>query len=191
MTVKLEEPQVKRWTRSEYYRLAAKGYFTNQRVQLIEGEIIEMPPQGHAHTKAIFAARKFLESAFVGDFWIREEKPLNVGRHSDPEPDLAVVAGLPESFDDHPTTSLAVIEIADSSLRLDRKKAGLYASAGVAEHWIVNLTDRKLETYCDPVVDSTESFGHRYRDVSELKPDDKAQLKLNPAVTLNVGELFV
>ena len=79
MTV-TQEPQVKRWTRRHYYRMAAKGWFRGKRVQLIKGEIIEMPPQGHAHAKAMFVARRLLQSAFVGEFWIREEKPLNVGR---------------------------------------------------------------------------------------------------------------
>jgi len=191
MTLRVEQPQLKLWTREEYYRLAADGWFTGQRVQLIEGEIIQMPPQGHEHAKALFALRRFLESAFGQGYWIREEKPLNVGRRSDPEPDIAVVEGLPRDYKDHPTTALVVIEVADTSLTLDRRKAGLYASAKVDEYWIVNLQDRKLEVHRQPMRDKSAPFGYRYQVTNELLPGDKATLAIRPKAALAVKELFV
>jgi Uma2 family endonuclease len=184
------QPESKRWSREEYYRLSEDGWFDGQRVQLIDGEIIQMPPQGHEHAKSLFVLRRFLQSVFVGDFWIREEKPLNVGRRSDPEPDLAVVEGLPPMYNDHPTTALVVIEVADSSLRLDRRKAALYAKAKVDEYWIVNLPDRKLEVYREVVRDKTATYGYRYRMADELLPGDKAALALRPKTGLAVKELF-
>ena len=191
MTTRFAEPQTRRWSREDYYRLAEEGWFEGQRVQLIDGEIIEIPPQGHEHAKALFVLRRFLESVFPGDFWIREEKPLNVGRRSDPEPDLAAVPGLPSAYKDHPTTALIVIEVADSSLRLDRRKAGLYASAQIPEYWIVNLPERKLEVQRAPVQDpAAGSFGYRYNETLTLGVGDTVALQSRPDVTLAVESLF-
>src|SRR5262249_59935033 len=80
-----------------------------------------------------------------GDRWHpRLHAPLALGEHSEPEPDVAVVAGAPFDYvTGHPTTAALVVEVADSSLRLDRRfKAAVYAQAGLREDWIVNLVDR-------------------------------------------------
>ena len=79
--------------------------------------------------------------------------PLNLGRDSDPEPDLAVVRGRIEDYSDHPTTALLIVEVSDTTLRLDRRKAGLYAAAGIAEYWIVNLNERQVEVHRSPQAD--------------------------------------
>jgi Uma2 family endonuclease len=191
MITQTPEPRTLQWTREEYYRLAAEGHFQGKRVQLIDGEIIEMAPQGHQHTKTIWKLRRFLESIFNPDqFWVREEKPLNIGRRSDPEPDLAVVEGTPESFTDHPSTALFVAEMADSSLGLDHKKAFLYASALLPEYWLVDLLHAKLLIHRQPIADPSASFGHRYADVTEHAPGDVASLLVRSQAKLEVAELF-
>jgi Uma2 family endonuclease len=185
MTVRTAEPQTKRWTRQEYYRLAEEGYFQGKRVQLLEGEIIEMAPQGHAHAKAVSITSRLLQEAFGPDCWVREEKPLNVGRRSDPEPDVAVVAGGPDDFSDHPTTAFLVVEISDTSLALDRRKVALYAAAGVEEYWIVDLTDRRLEVYRSP-----ERAAREYAEKRVLSENESVAPLARPQAVIKVNELL-
>ncbi len=147
MTTHITEPSIRHWTLAEYYRLAEEGWFQGQRVQLLEGEIINMPPQGHLHCKALLLVSQWLREAFGAGYVIRTQMPLSVSRDSDPEPDIAVVRGSIKDFDEHPKTAVLVVEIADTSLRLDRRKAGIYAAAGVEDYWIVNLAERCLEIH--------------------------------------------
>lgn len=150
MSLHIAEPRTRHWTLAEYYRLAEEGYFRGQRVQLVEGEIINMPPQGHAHYQTLSLIAKWLAEAFGPAYWVRTQAPMNVSPDSDPEPDIAIVRGPIEQYQDHPQTALLVVEIADSSLRLDRRKAAIYAAAGVEEYWIVNLAERCVEMYRHP-----------------------------------------
>ena len=89
--------------------------------------------------------------------------------------------GHDEDYADHPTTALLVIEVSDTTLRLDRRKAGLYASAGVPEYWIVNLIDRCLEVYPRALSRSKEQeFGFRYAKESRLQGGDTVQSPVPP-----------
>ena len=87
------EPVDRRWTREEYYRLANEGFFTGQRVELIEGRIIEMPGQGLPHTQAVELVENYARDAFGKGYRYRVQMPFRAADGSDPEPDLAVVAG--------------------------------------------------------------------------------------------------
>jgi Uma2 family endonuclease len=149
---KTEEPKSFRWTREEYYRLAKLGLFNGRRVELIEGEILEMAPQLPSHTSAIFLAEEVIRSIFRKGYTVRTQAPLSLGMDSDPEPDVAVVAGsLRDYTQSHPTSAVLVIEVAETSLTLDRgRKARLYAEAGIEDYWIVNLRQRQVEVYRKP-----------------------------------------
>jgi Uma2 family endonuclease len=141
------EPQIKKWTREEFYALAEEGYFRGKRVQLIDGEIIEMAPQGHPHSKAISYLNRWALLSFGDDYIVRIQMPLNVSAWSDPEPDVAIIPGPLKAYSDHPETAVLVIEVSDSSVRLDRRKSKVYAEAGVQEYWIVNLPQSQIEAY--------------------------------------------
>lgn len=187
VSMTLAEPATRRWTKDEYMRLADEGWFAGQHVQLILGEIIQMPPQGHRHYLAIHRMAEYLRSIYGPLHWIRTQTQLDFGNDSQPEPDVAVTEHEPDWYQDHPTTALLVAEVSDSSLGLDRRKAGLYASAGIPEYWIVNLGKRCLEVHRGPVADPKEEFGYRYSDFRELseaetiaplsKPDAQIQVK--------------
>jgi Uma2 family endonuclease len=164
----LAEPITRRWTKTEYMRLAEEGWFEGQRVQLIRGEIVQMPAQGYRHTKAVMRVFEFLREAFGAKHWVRTQFQVDLSEDSQPEPDVSVAEHELEWYKDHPTTALLVVEVSDTSLRLDRRKAGLYSSAGIPEYWILNLGKRSLEVYRGPVADPKEEFGHRYSDVREL-----------------------
>ncbi len=190
MTTQLDEPRVKQWSREEYYQLAEEGYFRGKRVQLIDGEIIEMAPQKHPHAMALSIVSRWARATFEPGDWVREQMPLNVGRASDPEPDVAVVQGPLASHTDHPTTALLIIEIADSSRDIDRKKSGLYASAAINEYWIVNIRELTIEVYREPHIDAGARFGHRYEKVIILRLGDVATPLVRPDATLAVADVF-
>jgi Uma2 family endonuclease len=85
---------------------------------------------------------------------------------SDPEPDVSVVAGKREDYRDHPTTALLIVEVSDTTLDYDQtQKVGLYARAGIADYWILNLVANQVEVYRDPVPDAAWPYGYRYGTV--------------------------
>jgi Uma2 family endonuclease len=152
-----------RWTVDEYHQMVDLGWFQDQRVELIDGEILERPVPNNPHVVAMSLTEDALRSAFGSGFWIRPQSPITLGSASEPEPDLAVVPGKPRDYTSHPTTALLVVEISDSSLSYDRKeKASLYARAGIADYWIVNLVNGQLEVCRDPALDPLQAFGFGY-----------------------------
>ncbi|HEX8916290.1 MAG TPA: Uma2 family endonuclease [Humisphaera sp.] len=188
----LTEPYIKRWTRAEFYQLGESGYFEGKRAFLLDGEIFEMPAQGNWHALAIELADNVVRPVLPQPIRFRIQSPLegpNAG--SDPEPDIAVVAGeATPDIASHPTTARLVIEVADSSLRLDRRKAAAYAAMGVAEYWIENLVDRQLEVHRDPQPDSSAEYGWRYAKAFTLKPGDRISPLVAPAASIEVARLF-
>lgn len=169
-------PQTRKWTRAEYYRMADLGWFDNQRVELIEGTVVKMPPQKNFHGISIGLAEVAAEAAFGPRHWVRTQLPLHLGRRSAPEPDVAVVPGGPRDYTatGHPTTALLIIEISETTLAYDCcRKASLYARAKIADYWIVNLIDRRLEVRRNPTPDPSQRYSWRYQDVLLLGPRDR------------------
>jgi Uma2 family endonuclease len=141
-----------RFTREEYHRMARSGLFEGKRVQLLHGRVVMMAPIGHRHGKSALKSYRALQRVFPdGQFTIRPQLPFIAADQSEPEPDLCVVAGTPDDADQHPRSALLIIEIADTTLAADRTEmAELYAQSGVADYWIVNLTDQVIEVYRHP-----------------------------------------
>jgi Uma2 family endonuclease len=185
------EPRTFHWTREEYHRLADQGFFQDRRVELIEGEIIEMPVPKPPHVMALILTEDALRAAFGRGFHVRTQAPLNLGEASEPEPDLAVVPGGPRDYPEHPTTALLVVEISETTLPIDRgRKASLYARAGLADYWIVNLVDRHLEVRRTPVPDAAQPFGFSYQDVIILDATEYAAPLAVPAARIAVTDLL-
>jgi Uma2 family endonuclease len=188
MTV-IAEPIVRRWSRDEYYRLAEEGWFHGQRVQLIEGEIIQIPPQGALHANGYWSSLRTLTGIF-GIERVRAQMPFNVRGRSDPEPDLAVT-DLPQGqCEEPPSTAVLVIEISDSSIRLDRRKTGLYAAAGVPDYWIVNVNARRVEIFRNPITDPNNEFGHRYTEHFEVDETANIAPLASPNSNVAIKSLF-
>jgi Uma2 family endonuclease len=167
------KPRQKRWTRAEYYRMADAGLFREQRVELIEGKIFQMPPMKTPHAAGLELGEREFEAAFGAAFWVRNQLPLHFGPRSEPQPDLAVVRGGPRDFTDHPATALLVVEISDTTLSYDRRRKGsLYAKAGIADYWIVNLHKWQLEVYLQPIPDPSRRYGFGYSAVDVLGPNE-------------------
>lgn len=141
------------WARQEYDRMIAAGVFHPEvRLELIDGEIINMTPQGSLHATAVQLAEDLLKAAFSTEFSIRVQMPLALDDSSEPEPDLAVVTGSPRDYRDaHPSSAVLIVEVADTTLSFDRQqKKRLYAHTSIQEYWIINLIDEQLEVYRDP-----------------------------------------
>jgi Uma2 family endonuclease len=140
--------------------MVAAGIFgPEDRVELLDGEIIEMSPEKSRHAAAVDLALEALRRAFGDGFVVRVQHPLALDDTSEPEPDLAVVPGRARDYADaHPRGAALVVEVADSSLDYDRtRKTAAYARAGIREYWIVNLVDRRLEVFRDPRAAAYES----------------------------------
>lgn len=160
--------ETRRWTRDEYDRLVASGFFhPEERLELVDGELLRMTPQGSRHATAVSLGEETLRRAFGLGFAVRVQMPLALDDDSEPEPDLAVVTGSPRDYRDaHPRTAVIIVEVADATLEYDRgRKARLYARTGIQDYWILNLIEQCLEVYRDPVPDGS-GFGNHV-NVSE------------------------
>ena len=118
---------------------------------LIGGVILEEGPRSAPHAITLELVETAIRSAFGAGWRVRNHSPLVLGQDLDPEPDLAVVAGSPRGSSGHPTTADLVIEVADSSLGFDTTdKRLLYARAGIADYWVIDVHGRRLLVYRDP-----------------------------------------
>ena len=185
--------QARRWTRQQYDRMIEAGVLTPEdRVELIEGEILAMTPQGSAHATGVSLAQEALRAAFGPRVYVRVQLPLALGSDSEPEPDVAVVAGSVRDYRDaHPQSALLVVEVADTTLAYDRdRKGSLYARAGVPEYWIVNLAESLVEVHRDPILMPQERFGWQYRSVDRFGPGDSIAPLSLPRARIAVADLL-
>lgn len=186
------ERQERLWTRKEYYKMAELGLFKKQRVELIEGRILIMAAMNSYHRTAVTLADDAVRKIFKVGFFVMVQCPLGIGESSDPEPDVAVVAGNVRDYEDkHPSTAALVIEIADSSLSFDQKeKASLYAKASVPDYWIVNLKDKRLEVRRRPKKDDTQPFGYGYAELTLYTGKDAVSPLAKPKTKIKVANLL-
>ena len=163
---------LRRWHRDEYDRLVGLGVFQGEPLELIGGQLVVAEPQGPYHASAITRVDYALRAVVPAGWLVRVQAPVSLDEESEPEPDLAVVPGQPGDYRDaHPMHPVLVVEIAESSLDLDRGgKGSLYARAGVPDYWIVNLMEGLVEVYRDPGPDASAAFGSSYRSVTRLAP---------------------
>ncbi len=186
-------PQVRLWTCEEYYRMAEAGILApEERVELIEGQIVRTPSQSPPHAAMVGVACEALRGVLCPGSHPRGRLPLTFGPYSEPEPDVAVVRGAPRDYvEAHPSAALLVVEVADTTLDFDRgRKAGLYARAGIPEYWIVNLPDRVLEVHTDPGPLPDRPAEHGYRSTRRIGPPDSIAPLFSPAAHVRVADLL-
>lgn len=175
-----------RWNRAEYERAVEAGVFgPDARLELIEGAILAVGPRGSRHFTGIELVVDALRRTFGAGHRVRVQGPLAAGDDSEPEPDVAVVAGGARDFrDGHPTTALLVVEVSDDSLRHDRTvKQRLYARCGVPEYWILALPVERLEVHRDPADDG-------YRSVSIHRPGETVAPLAHPDAAIAIDDLL-
>jgi hypothetical protein len=179
-------PRRHRVTVREYHRMAEAGVLSAQdRVELIEGEIIDMTPIGPRHADAVDRIVAALSRQPTPGLRIRVQNPLTLGDASEPQPDIAIVADRSYA-DAHPVASdvRLVIEVSDTTLAFDRDvKLPLYARAGVPEVWIVNLPANQLEIFREPA-------GDRYLHALTPAPDETISPRAARTIELRAGELL-
>src|SRR5439155_7119304 len=159
------ESRTRRFSRAEYERLIDLGVFEpGEEIELIGGQLMVAEPQSAAHYTAIVKTARALEAAFGAGWYVRREGPIGLDDDSEPEPDVAVVQGVPEDYSRaHPSRPALNVEVAESSVADDRQRKGsLYARAGLADYWVLNLVDRVLEVYREPAPDAAAPFGWLY-----------------------------
>ena len=148
-------PTRRRFTVAEYYRMAKAGILTeDDRVELIDGEILEMAPIGGRHAACVIRLDRLFQH-LVGDAAvISVQNPVRLSEHAEPQPDLLLLRPRPDFYaSGHPTPAdvLLLVEVAETSSRYDRRvKMPLYARSGIPECWLVELDQATITVYRDP-----------------------------------------
>ena len=173
---------------AEFYKMAAAGVFAeDDRVELIEGEIIEMNPIGSRHAACVGRLTKLLER-LAGDraiVWV--QNPVQINDYSEPLPDVALLQPREDFYaqaNPQPADVLLIIEVADSSVEYDQDiKIPLYAQANIPEVWLVNLPQEAIEIYTQP-------HEGEYREIRSVKRGESltaqaiSNLTIDPAAVL-------
>jgi Uma2 family endonuclease len=185
MAVEVETTR-RRFTRAEYYRMAEAGILgEDDRVELIEGEIVQMSPIGSRHFAFVISLNRLLAVRLANDALVSVQSPVILTDDTEPQPDLAVLR--PRAYKERKAYAddvLLLIEVADTSLAYDRTtKLRLYARAGIPEYWIVDCAAESVEVYRDP-------SGESYRDVIRASAPATLRLKAFPDVELTLAEIF-
>lgn len=152
------DPGPRLFTAAEYHQMAAAGILTpGDRVELIEGEIVQLPPIGGPHSACVARFVSLLVTSLGEEGIVWPQNPLRLDEYSEPQPDVAILrpkADFYAAAGPFPGDVLLAIEVSDSTLAYDRsRKLPLYARAGVPETWLVDLPHAHLEAHWDPSPD--------------------------------------
>jgi Uma2 family endonuclease len=174
--------RARRLSRAEYDRMAELGFFHGQRVELIHGIPVWMPPIGPAHADVVDRLTALLVRGIGDRARVRIQQPFVAHDESEPEPDVAVVP--PRNYaSGHPESAFLIIEVAETSLEYDREtKAALYAASEVAEYWIVNLQARAIEIHAEASVG-------RYSHVSRATANARISPRMFPDIVVSLDDL--
>jgi Uma2 family endonuclease len=176
------------FTVDEYYRMAEAGILNeDDRVELIDGEIVEMAPIGPEHASIVARLNNLLVTGAGGAAIVWPQNPVRLSNITEPQPDLALLRWREDFYRrGHPQADdvIVVIEVADSSLAYDRDvKAALYARAGIPEFWLVDVNQRRVTIFRGPAPDS-------YRTVIEAQGADSISPVAFPQIQLGIDQVF-
>jgi len=181
-------PARTRFTVQHFHRMGEAGIFgENDRIELIEGELIDMAPIGSRHAFAVDELSMRFARLLGEEARVSTQNPLVLGEHSEPQPDLMLLRPRADSYGHAlpgPDDVLLLVEVADSTLDYDRSiKVPLYARHGIPEVWIVALESRRLEIYREPL-----STG--YRTHFAIGPESGVSPVALPHATIMWGTVF-
>ena len=159
MTIQLEQRLL---TVNEYQQMVAAGILDeDDRVELLNGQLIKMSPSGSKHAACVEKITAYLRHLLDNKTMIRSQNPIILGHYSEPEPDIAVVLRKDNYYADHhpiPGEIYFLVEVSDTSSEKDRQvKSAIYAAAQIPEYWIVNLAKQEIEVYQQPEGDQYQS----------------------------------
>ncbi|MCC7370070.1 MAG: Uma2 family endonuclease [Chloroflexi bacterium] len=178
-----------RFTVDEYHRMAEVGILReDDRVELIDGEIIAVPPIGSGHAGTLEDLADRMRATLPAGFRVRMQNPIVLYDEAESQPDLAIAPVRDDNYRrGHPRDAdvMLVVEVADTSLAYDRHtKAPMYARAGIPELWIVNLVGRVVEIYREPLDGA-------YRSVEVARRGDTLRPLAFPEINFAVADLLV
>jgi Uma2 family endonuclease len=175
-----------KWTIEEYHQLVATGILDDKRVELLQGIIVDMPPEGMPHAVYCSESIKYLRTLLADRAEVREAHPITLPNNSEPEPDIAIVRAPSRQYLAHhpyPADIFWLIEYADSTLKKDlNNKRRVYAEAGIEEYWVVNLHASELIVFRD-------LEQNVYQSETILAAGNISPLSF-PDVQINVSNLF-
>jgi Uma2 family endonuclease len=185
-----------RLTREQYYKLGELGLFDGKRVELIYGEVVEMSPINWPHHIGVTLVSEALARAFAAGHFVDVQQSFPIPASQlgvAPQPDVAVIPGSPRDYTDHPTVAALIVEVADATLFYDTTtKAELYATANVAEYWVLDVTNRELHVFRDPQpLPLPQGLGATaYKTHLTLGPTDRVSPLAAPAASVLVSDLL-
>jgi Uma2 family endonuclease len=188
-----ERPVLRRWTRREYERLIDHGFLDeDDPIELLDGLLLVKEPQHSPHRTAVLLVAKAVERAFGEGWFVQTQSPIILDHRSEPEPDVCVVRGSPRDYlASHPSSPALVVEVAQSGLRMARgRKAAVYARAGIADYWIVNLIDRVLEVHREPARPGPTRRHWGYAVIETLGADTTIAPLAAPSAGIRVADLL-
>jgi Uma2 family endonuclease len=161
----------RRFTADDYQRMGQTGILSSEdRVELIDGEVVAMSPIGPRHSACIDRANRALVILLGDRAIVRIQSSVRLGRYNEPEPDLVLLRPQADFYASHlpgPADILLIVEFAESSLDYDREvKAPLYAGSGVPEYWVVDLNSNQLVCYADAADGTYRTVRHHRRGES-------------------------
>ncbi len=187
----VQEPRKRLISAHDYMRMAELGFFDDQRVELIGGEIIDMPPSSEAHAQSVDKVTAKITVPLYERFVVRCQNPFDAGENGRPEPDIAVVRPESLSADQPPSEAVLLVEVSKSTLHYDQTtKASLYASLGIADYWIVNLAENTVEVYRQPTERVESQFGHDYASRQIYQRGQSVALLECPEVSIEVNAML-
>ncbi|MBD2082532.1 Uma2 family endonuclease [Leptolyngbya sp. FACHB-17] len=145
-----------KWTIDRYHQAVEAGVFEGAPVELLNGELVEMSPEGTPHAGLTDRSSRYLQRLLGERAIVRVGHPITLPNNSEPEPDLAIVEPLEDIYiDDHhpyPENIFWIIEYSNSSLQKDLEtKSKVYAAVGICEYWVINLKIRELNVFQNPI----------------------------------------
>ena len=178
----------RRFNVTEYYQMAAAGILKpDDRVELIAGEIIKMSPIGSPHAACVSRLARFFHNTIANEAIVSTQNPVRLDEFSEPVPDISLLKPRKDFYAARhplPADVLLVIEVADTSLLKDRNiKVPLYASAGIAEIWLVNIPKQIIEVY-------SESHNGKYRKCQKFKRGETVESPTVKGISLGVNEIL-
>ncbi|MDX1934171.1 MAG: Uma2 family endonuclease [Capsulimonadales bacterium] len=184
-----------RWTREAYHRLHEMGFIgPEERTELIAGEIITRMGQNPLHSFCLMISPDIIRHAFGEEVSVRAQLPIALSENGEPEPDICVVRGRPQDFirrQPTPDDVLLIVEVSDTTLSFDRnRKSSIYAEAGIADYWIINLIDRQVEVRRNPVAVPDLSPGFAYGNVQVFREGETVTPLTQPDSRIAVTDLL-
>ena len=182
------EARRRRFTVAEYYRMAEVGILgPEERVELIEGEIIQMSPIGTRHAGCVINLTRLLVTRLGNRAVVSPQNPVVIRPRSEPQPDMLVLRPRSVSYSRaHPAPEdvLLAIEVADTTTRFDGiVKAGLYARAQIGEYWLVDVNAERVDLFRAPGAEA-------YADTSRVGRGGRVAALAFPDVVIAIDALF-